>query len=193
MNHIFYKVARENVEEKEGQKYFKYKDFLISILYICMFTKHHSKSTRLQPVDYKNLDVNSIRTFFDFLGLKLPFNKREVENLINDRRALSVKELFRLQTNLKKQVVANLKPQKRAKSIKRIINNRKKDQSPNNNDIKDKKNNVKANNDKNSSSPNKKDDSLVEVPIDKLHDTSNNNIKVIDPSGKEEKWDVKKH
>ena len=77
----------------------------------------------------------------------MPFNKKEVEDFINDRRALSAKQLFKLQNQLKKDRISKKQPQ---------INNSK---------------------------------DLHSVSIDKL---SNEEVKIVNPSGVEEKWNLDK-
>jgi len=103
VNYIFKKICRRNEGKGEDMIYLKYNDFMISLVYVALFLKISRKgSNRILPSDLEKIDITSLKNIVDFMNLKLPYNKRQLEDFINDRRALSAKELIRLQNQTKK-------------------------------------------------------------------------------------------
>lgn len=103
INYIFKKISKRNQGTAEDMFFLKYNDFLVSIIYTALFLKISRKgSNRILPSDLDKIDISSLKNLVDFMNLKLPYNKRQLEDFINDRRALSAKELIRLQSQTKK-------------------------------------------------------------------------------------------
>ena len=211
MQYIFNKICKRNEGEGELQNFFRYKDFLLSIFYISIFSKFTNKMKKIQPEDVEQIKADNLRIFFEFLGLKLPFNKIEVEEFINDRRALSAKGLMKLQHQLKKEKVKLIKGDFDSNNEENImknnfLSNRNQDKNPN----RKIKNNHKIN-----LTGKANDDDLVKeskiVPVDlmtlrnsqslpppeNLNQNTiqeNSNVKKIsirNPNGKKEEWKVK--
>ena len=59
--------------------------------------------------DIDNTNGVTIEYFLKFMGLELPFNKNDLEQYINDRRSMTVKELINLQQELRKNDVVEFK------------------------------------------------------------------------------------
>lgn len=103
INYIFKKISRRNQGTGEDMFYLKYNDFMVSIIYTALFLKISRKgNNRILPSDLDKIDISTLKNLVEFMNLKLPYNKRQLEDFINDRRALSAKELIRLQNQTKK-------------------------------------------------------------------------------------------
>ena len=89
MSFIFRKVAKKHNDNPDEDHFFlNYNDFLITILYLSIYSKYTNKSSKIMPSDFQKADMNTILSFFDFLGFVIPCNKIDLENFIHDRRAL---------------------------------------------------------------------------------------------------------
>jgi len=109
MNFIFKKVARRHNDNIEEDHFFlNYNDFLITILYLSIYSKYTNKSIRIMPSDFQKADMNTILSFFDFLGFVVPCNKIDLENFINDRRALNTKQLNVLRKIYKQEIIPKI-------------------------------------------------------------------------------------
>jgi hypothetical protein len=159
ISYIFKKVSKRNEGEHDDQFFLKYNDFLITIAYISIMSKFTNKSRKIMPSDVAQVNMYTFKLLFDFIGLKVPFIKKEVEDMINDRRALSAKQFFRLQTKLKREKV------RAVKSGKNVI--------PEDSKVNDISYNHPSN-----------------ISVDKLQPAKD--LKIINPSGEEEKWTVNK-
>jgi hypothetical protein len=164
VSYIFKKVGKKNEGHYEEQFFLKYKDFLIAMAYISVMSKFTNKSRKIIPSDLTQVNMYTFKLIFDFIGLKQPFSKKEVEDMINDRRALSAKQFFRLQTQLKKEKV---------KEFKKANTHENKHHE----DSKVNESRYSYNNPAN-------------ITMDKLQPAKD--LKVISPSGEEEKWKVTK-
>ncbi len=103
INYIFKKISKRNQSTTEDIFYLKYRDFMVSIVYIALFLKISRKgSNKILPADLDKIDIITIKNLIEFMNLKIPYNKKELADFINDRRALSAKELIRLQNRTKK-------------------------------------------------------------------------------------------
>ena len=110
MKYIFQKISSEKLEQRYNQSYFNFDDFLLSIGYLSIFSTFTQRSRKILPSDIQNCNVNVFNNFIQFLGLKLPFNKLEVENFINDRRALDFKNIINLQKQIRNsQIMKDIK------------------------------------------------------------------------------------
>ena len=104
MNWIFNKISKSNLEKKERQSYLDYDDFQITLILLAIFSRFTEKSKKILPNDLNSTNGETVEYFFKFLGFKIPFNKLEMENFINDRRALTIKNLLDLQKKIKMDV-----------------------------------------------------------------------------------------
>ncbi len=101
MNWIFTKIAKDKQNERDLQAYLDYDDFQITLCMLAIFSRFTERSRKLLPSDIDSTNGETIEYFFKFLGLKLPYNRIEMENFINDRRALTMKNLIDLQRKIK--------------------------------------------------------------------------------------------
>ena len=119
MKWIFKKIANEKLNERNNQSYFDFNDFILSIGYLSIFSKFTERSRKILPSDIENTNGETIENFIEFLGLKTPFNKLEMENFINDRRSMDFKNLIKLQKEIK-----NSEALKEIKGLKEKENNK---------------------------------------------------------------------
>ena len=101
---IFNKVAKQKQDERDGQVYLDFEDFQKVICFLAIFSKFTERSRKLLPSDIDNTNGETIEYFIKFLGLRTPFNKKEMENFINDRRGMTMKNLLDLQREIKTNV-----------------------------------------------------------------------------------------
>ena len=104
MNWIFNKISKSNLDKKERQSYLDYDDFQITLILLAIFSRFTERSRKILPNDLNSINGETVEYFFKFLGFKIPFNKLEMENFINDRRALTIKNLLDLQRKIKMNV-----------------------------------------------------------------------------------------
>ena len=104
MNWIYNKIAKDKQTEKDGQTYLDFDDFQIALCMIAIFSRFTERSRKILPSDIDSTNGETIEYFFKFLGLKIPYNRIEMENFINDRRALTMKNLLDLQRKIKNNV-----------------------------------------------------------------------------------------
>ena len=134
MNWIFNKISKDKQKQsdREGQTYLDYDDFQIALCMLAIFSRFTERSRKLLPSDIDSTNGETIEYFFKFLGLKLPYNKLEMENFINDRRALNMKNLIDLQrkVNVKSyksgEYVDEEEEKKKEEKKKKMENQRKK-------------------------------------------------------------------
>ena len=104
MNWIFNKVSKSNLDKKERQSYLDFDDFQVALILLAIFSRFTERSRKILPSDLNSTNGETVEYFFKFLGLKIPYNKLEMENFINDRRALTMKNLLDLQRKIKSNV-----------------------------------------------------------------------------------------
>ena len=104
MNWIFNKISKSKMDKKERQSYLDFDDFQVTLILLAIFSRFTERSRKILPSDLNNTNGETVEYFFKFLGLKLPFDKLEMENFINDRRALTMKNLLELQRKIKSTV-----------------------------------------------------------------------------------------
>ena len=111
MNFIYNRLTRktenkENNGEKnsdEQKQYLTYNDFRISLLLLTIMSHTNNKDMKITEDDYNNiLTVEKIEELFNYLGLKIPYIRKDLELLINPRRGMSEKTFFICQQNKKK-------------------------------------------------------------------------------------------
>lgn len=104
INYIFKKISKRNSENTDDKFFLKYNDFMVSMIYIALFMKTWRRgSHRIMPNDLEKIEISTLKNLIEFMNLRLPYNKRQLEDFINDRRALSAKELLKMQSQSKKE------------------------------------------------------------------------------------------
>ena len=118
MNFIYNRLTRktenkENNGEKnsdEQKQYLTYSDFRISLLLLTIMSHMNNKDMKITEDDYNNiLTVEKIEELFNYLGLKIPYIRKDLELLINFRRGMSAKDFFIWQQNQKKEFLDKFK------------------------------------------------------------------------------------
>ena len=108
MNFIYKRLTRnenkENNNEKleEQKQYLSYNDFKMSLLLLTIMTHLNNKDMKITEEDYNLLNIEKIEELFNYLGLKLPYIRKDVEGLINTKRGMSAKDFFAWQQKMKK-------------------------------------------------------------------------------------------
>ena len=157
MNWIFKNIAKISQKERNNELYFDFEDFKLSIFYLTIFSKYEIKTWKMKPKDIEEMSDKNIQNFLQNLGLKLPFNKVELEKFINERRSMTMKNMLSLQHS------------KKLEEAKNYINNNK-----NNNEINGNNNNI-DHNDLNNEEKNKNQESIINNEVNQ--NSNDNNIK----------------
>ena len=101
---IFNNISKVQQNERNNMMYFDFDDFKLSLCYLTIFCQLGNKEKRILPKDMDKINPENIEYFFTkILGLKIPFNKIEIEKFINERRSLTTKNLIFIQNKLKKE------------------------------------------------------------------------------------------
>ena len=108
MNFAFKRIARKN-DSKGDNLFITFDDFKIAILFMIVYSKMQSKLTKIEQHDVDVITKENVQLMFDYLDLKCPFDRKDVEGVINERRGMSVKEFFALQQERKRERVAIFK------------------------------------------------------------------------------------
>jgi hypothetical protein len=87
--------------------FFDFNDFILSICYLTIFSKYENKTFKITPLDIEETSEKNIEKFLQNLGLKLPFNKVELEKLINERRSMAMKDILSMQHSKKLEEAKN--------------------------------------------------------------------------------------
>ena len=112
INYIFKRISRRNEGTKDDLFFLRYNDFMVSIIYISICLKNsRRKDDRITQADLDKVNVSSLRNLIEYMGLSLPFNKKLLENFINDRRLMSAKQSLSYINSTKKKSVNILKGQ----------------------------------------------------------------------------------
>jgi hypothetical protein len=104
---IFRKSAKRNINsiaDTEDKFYLKEQDFKVALLYMVLYSKFVPKG--FIEFDQKllhKINAASVQTFFDIMGLQTPYKKIDLEDFINDRRALTFKKKIMYQNEFKKE------------------------------------------------------------------------------------------
>ena len=103
MNYIFKNISKVSQSQRNNDLYLDFEDFKVSIGYLTIFSNSENKSWKLKPKDIEEINAEKIELFFQNIGLKIPFNKLELEKFINDRRNMSTKNFLNLQQTKKRE------------------------------------------------------------------------------------------
>ena len=109
MTYIYNIITRMSLDKRENQSYLDYHDFEMALCYLAIFSRFASRDRKILQSDIDNTNGQTIEYFFNYLGLELPFDKYQLEQYINSRRAMTVKNLLSLQQELKKKDVLEFK------------------------------------------------------------------------------------
>ena len=132
MTWIFNTITRPKVKERENQSFLDFHDFEISLIYLAIYSRFAERTRRISPADIDNTNGVTMEYFLKFMGLELPFDKKDLELYINDRRSMKVKDLLNLQQELRKNDVVEFKKkemeieEKKKKELKKKIMEREK-------------------------------------------------------------------
>ena len=136
---IFNNIAKASQDSRNNQMYLNFDDFKLSLCYLSIFSKiRNSQIKRKEKIfeDLKNniAEVNGedIEKFMKILGLKIPYNRLEIEKFINERRSISMKSLLNIQNHLKK---GNREENKRNMQYKKYINKKEDNKTKSNNQL----------------------------------------------------------
>ena len=109
MNYIYNNITKMSLDKRENQSYLDYHDFEMALCYLAIFSRFADRTRKIMPNDIDNLNGETIEYFLKFMGLELPFEKYELEQYINERRSMTVKNLLNLQQELRKNDVNEYK------------------------------------------------------------------------------------
>ena len=109
MAYIYNTITRMSSKQRENLSYLDYHDFEMALCYLAIFSRFADRARKILPSDIDNTNGETMEYFFKFLGLELPFEKYELEQYINDRRAMTVKNLLNLQRELRNNDVNDFK------------------------------------------------------------------------------------
>ena len=119
MIYIYNKITQSSIKERDNCSYFTFDDFILSIGYLSIFSKFSDRSRKILPSDIENCNGDTIQNFFNYIGLKLPYNKLEIEKFINSRRSMNTKNLLDLKNEIKKEKIAEDKKLENPKVIEK--------------------------------------------------------------------------
>ena len=88
-----------SLDKRENQSYLDYHDFEMALCYLAIFSRFADRTRKIMPSDIDNLNGETIEYFLKFMGLELPFEKYELEQYINERRSMTVKNLLNFVLN----------------------------------------------------------------------------------------------
>ena len=133
MKYIFNIISSASLSQRENLSYLDYHDFEMALCYLAIFSRFADRARKILPSDIDNTNGETLEYFLKFLGLELPFEKYELEQYINDRRSMTVKNLLDLQRELRNNDVNDFKKiemekeeKKRKELKKKMMENEKK-------------------------------------------------------------------
>jgi len=92
MNFIFKKLARFNGNSEYDSNFIRKEDFKVALLYLAIYSKYTSRTRKIMPDDLKKVDEQTLQLLFNYMKLELPFDRYDMEGLINDRKKLTAKQ-----------------------------------------------------------------------------------------------------
>ena len=176
MSWIFKTIAKVSQNERYNEMYFDFDDFQISMLYLTVLSKYENKSCKIMPKDIEELNEINLEKFFQILGLKLPFDKVELEKFINERRSMSMKNMLSIQHNLKLEEAKNYANNKKNEENSDEENDNENDNEEENSDSKNEDNNSSNNKSNDNINDNEKDEKKSQQSSIKNENESNNPI-----------------
>ena len=107
MNWIFKNISKLSQRKRNNDLYLDFEDFKLSICYLTIFSSLEIKSWKLKPNNIEEITEENLEKFFSNLGLKLPFNKVELDKFINERRTMPTKNLLNIQQTKRREEKKN--------------------------------------------------------------------------------------
>ena len=119
---IFNNISMASQDLRNNLMYLDFDDFKLSICYLSIFFKIGNQRKKYKKKLLENIKndiikakAEDIENFMNLLELKIPFNRLEIENFINERRRITMKELLNEQNSFIKE---NTKKKKKKNSSK---------------------------------------------------------------------------
>ena len=134
---IFNNISKVLQNERNNQMYFDFDDFKLSLCYLAIFAKTtFSRDKKIIQTDIDETNGENIENFIKLLGIKLPFNRLEIEKFINERRSMTMKNLLNIQNKKK---IENIKKKfndlyhlKKEEEMDKNLDNNEKNEDNNN-------------------------------------------------------------
>jgi hypothetical protein len=98
---LFKNIAKILQNERNGQMYFDFDDFKMSICYLAIFSNFDNRDRKILPKDIEETNGDNIEKFMKYLKFKIPYNRIEMENFINERRSMTIKSMLSIQHQIK--------------------------------------------------------------------------------------------
>ena len=107
MNFIFKRLSRKNLNNKntenillnnidkikiQQKSYLTFDDFKLSLLLILILSNMENNNIQILKSDYESLNEKKVELMFEYLELAVPFFRRDIEDMINQRRNMNSKE-----------------------------------------------------------------------------------------------------
>ena len=101
---IFNNISKVLQNERNNQMYFDFEDFKLSLCYLAILAKStFNRNKKITQTDIDETNGENIENFIKSLGIKLPFNRLEIEKFINERRSMTMKNLITIQNKMKRE------------------------------------------------------------------------------------------
>ena len=120
---IYNNITKMNINERNFQSFLDYNDFEIALCYLAIYSRFSDRTRKIDQNDIDNTNGEFIENFFKYMGLELPFKKYDLEQYINKRRSMTVKDLIKLQNKLRNKDILYFKKNEKFKEIKNKIAN----------------------------------------------------------------------
>jgi len=98
---IFKNIAKILQNERNGLMHFDFDDFKMSLCYLAIFSNMDNRDRKILPQDIEGTTGDNIEKFMKSLEFKLPYNRIELENFINERRSMTIKNILSIQHQIK--------------------------------------------------------------------------------------------
>ena len=107
MNFIFKRLSKKNLNNKntenillnnidkikiQQKSYLTFDDFKLSLLLILILSNMENNNIQILKSDYESLNEKIVELMFEYLELAVPFFRRDIEDMINQRRNMNSKE-----------------------------------------------------------------------------------------------------
>ena len=110
MNFIFKRLSRQNLNNKNNKNndniilnnidkvkiqqksYLTFDDFKLSLILILILSNMENDNIQIMKSDYDSLNEKIVELLFEYLELEIPFFRRDIEDMINQRRNMNSKE-----------------------------------------------------------------------------------------------------
>ena len=116
-NNIYSKDKNKSIENKgidynnynnfHQKPYLTYNDFKMSLLLLLILSNMESDNIQIMKTDYQKLNERLVQMFFEYLEFVVPYFRRDIEDMINQRRKMNNKD-FKDWKNKKKNDLLNI-------------------------------------------------------------------------------------